>query len=59
MPLMFASITGQASSVSVPGRAEDNKDCLITRLDPQTLCVAGVPGILSLPGGVVHLVVGV
>ncbi len=31
----------------------------ITRLDPQALRVAGVPGILSLPGGVVHLVVGV
>ena len=30
----------------------------ITRLDPQALRVAGVPGILSLPGGVVHLVVG-
>ena len=31
----------------------------ITRLDPQALRVAGVPGILSLPDGVVHLVVGV
>ena len=31
----------------------------ITRLDPQALRVAGVPGILSLPDGVVHLEVGV
>ena len=30
----------------------------ITRLDPQALRAAGVPGILSLPGGLVHLVVG-
>ena len=30
----------------------------ITRLDPQALRLAGVPGVLSLPGGLVHLVVG-
>ena len=30
----------------------------ITRLDPQALRAAGVPGILSLPGGLVHLVAG-
>ena len=30
----------------------------ITRLDPQALRAAGVPGISSLPGGLVHLVVG-
>ena len=30
----------------------------ITRLDSQALRRAGVPGILSLPGGVVHLLVG-
>ena len=30
----------------------------ITRLDPQALRAAGVPEILSLPGGLVHLVVG-
>ena len=30
----------------------------ITRMDPHALRVAGVPGIMSLPGGVVHLVVG-
>ena len=30
----------------------------ITRLDPHALRLAGVPGVLSLPGGLVHLVVG-
>ncbi|MEC4238094.1 PTS glucose transporter subunit IIB [Pseudomonas sp. DSV-1] len=30
----------------------------VTRMDPQALRAAGVPGILSLPGGLVHLVVG-
>ena len=30
----------------------------ITRLDPQALRAAGVPGISNLPGGLVHLVVG-
>ena len=30
----------------------------ITRLDPQALQAAGVPGISNLPGGLVHLVVG-
>ena len=29
-----------------------------TRMDPQALRAAGVPGIMSLPGGVVHLLVG-
>ena len=29
-----------------------------TRMDTQALRAAGVPGIMSLPGGVVHLVVG-
>ena len=31
----------------------------VTRMDPQALRAAGIPGILSLPGGLVHLVVGV
>ena len=30
----------------------------VTRMDPQALRAAGIPGILSLPGGLVHLVVG-
>ena len=30
----------------------------VTRMDPQALCKAGVPGVMTLSGGVVHLVVG-
>ncbi|MFJ7885202.1 PTS glucose transporter subunit IIB [Pseudomonas sp. NPDC096917] len=29
-----------------------------TRIDPQALRLAGVPGVMALEGGVVHLVVG-
>ena len=30
----------------------------VTRMDPQALRNAGVPGVMTLSGGVVHLVVG-
>ena len=30
----------------------------VTRMDPQALRKAGVPGVMTLSGGVVHLVVG-
>ena len=30
----------------------------VTRMDPQALRVAGVPGIMALSGGVLHLLVG-
>ncbi|KMM81655.1 PTS transporter subunit EIIB [Pseudomonas deceptionensis] len=30
----------------------------VTRMDLQALRVAGVPGVMALPGGVLHLLVG-
>ena len=30
----------------------------VTRMDPQALSKAGVPGVMALPGGVLHLLVG-
>lgn len=30
----------------------------VTRMDPQALSEAGVPGVMALPGGVLHLLVG-